>query len=79
MMLDVNGKNSGHYDSSDDDCCEIIIKKAANGKWEITKKIGTEGEKVKTMNFTDTVDWFSLDFSNSQSGLLPTVLGLDYK
>lgn len=79
MMVSVNGKNSGHYDSLDSDCCEIIIKKAANGKWEITKKIGVEGESVKTTNFTDAVDWFSLDFSNSQSGLLPSVLGIDYK
>ncbi len=79
MMLNVNGKNSGHYDSLDHDFSEIIIKKVANGKWEITKKIGAEGEKIKTTNFTDTVDWFSLNFSNSQSGLLPTVLGFDYK
>lgn len=28
MMLNVNGKNSGHYDSLDHDFSEIIIKKS---------------------------------------------------
>lgn len=50
-----------------------------NGKWEITKKIGVEDENVKTINITDVVDWFSLNFSNSQSELLPAVFGVDRK
>lgn len=78
-MVNVDGKNSGHYGSLDMDFDEIIIKKVDMNEWSITKKIHVEDEKVKTMNFTDYADWFSLDFSSRKTEVLPSEVGFDSK
>lgn len=64
-MCKISGHNIGKYCSSDRKCSEIIIKKLDNGRWELTKKDRADDcEGVKTINYINDIDWFTLDFAD---------------
>lgn len=78
-MTNINNLNKSHYDSEDNRINEIIIKRLSNSMWEITAKTEYEAEGVKSLNYINTANRFSLDFSNYADVLIPSEIGFDYK